>query len=104
MPGQTVISNCGTPTEILSKFLDYHLQPIMEQGETYIRDIRDFLVTTDVIEFYPNIPHSEGLDILKKQYEKYSNKKLSTEDIYKIADIVLKNNLLEFHSKFYKKT
>ena len=76
----------------------------MKQGETYIRDIRDFLVITDVIEFYPNIPHIEGLDILKKQYEKYPNKKLSTEDIHKIADIVLKNNLLEFHSKFYKKT
>ena len=48
------------------------------------------------------LPHSEGLDILKKQYENYPNKKVSTEDIVKMADFVLKNNLFELDSKFYK--
>ena len=42
------------------------------------------------------------MDILKKQYENYPNKKVSTEDIVKMADFVLKNNLFEFDSKFYK--
>ena len=28
-PGPPVISNCGTPTEKASEFLDHHLQPIM---------------------------------------------------------------------------
>ena len=89
----------------------------MKQGESYIRDTGDFLaklkaagevtkgailVTADVVGLYPSIPHSEGLDILKKQYENYPNKKVSTEDIVKMADIVLKNNLFEFDSKFYK--
>ena len=55
----------------------------MKQGESYVRDTGDFLakckaagevtqgtilVTADV-GLYPSIPHSEGLDILKKQYE-----------------------------------
>ena len=44
----------------------------------------------------------EGLDILKKQYENYPNEKVSTEDVVKMADFVLKNNLFEFNSKFYK--
>ena len=39
---------------------------------------------------------------LKKQYENYPNKKVYTEDIGKMADFVLKNNLFEFVSKFYK--
>ena len=43
-----------------------------------------------------------GLNILKKQYEKYPNKKLSTEDLGKMADFVLKNNLFDFDCKFYK--
>ena len=62
----------------------------MKQGETYIRDTGDFLaklkaagedpkgailVTADDVGFYTSIPRSEGLDILKKQYEKYPNKK-----------------------------
>ena len=29
VPGRTLISNCGTPTEKASEFLDYHLKPIM---------------------------------------------------------------------------
>ena len=78
--GRPVISNCGTPTEKVSKFLDHHLQPIMKQGESYIRNIGNFLaklmtagevpkeailVTADVVGLYPSIPHNEGLDILK---------------------------------------
>ena len=30
VPGCSVISNCGTPTEKASEFLDHHLQPIMK--------------------------------------------------------------------------
>ena len=59
-------------------------------------------MTADVVGLYPSILHSEGLDILKKQYENYATEKVSTEDIVKMADFVLKNNLFEFDSKFYK--
>ena len=111
-----IVSNCGTPNEC-SEFLDHHLQLIMKQRESYISDTVDFLakikaagevpkgailVTADVVGLYPSIPHSEGLDILKKQYENYPNKKVSTEDIVKMADFILKNNLFEFDSEFYK--
>ena len=82
VPGRPVISNCGTPTEKVSEFLDHHLQPIMKQGGSYIRDTGDFLaklkaagevpkgpilVTADIVGTYHNIPHSEGLDIIKNQ-------------------------------------
>ena len=85
VPGRPVISNCGTPTEKDSEFLDHLLQLIMKQGESYIRDIGDFLaklkaagdvpkgailVTAYVVGLYLSILHSEGLDILKRQYEK----------------------------------
>ena len=114
VPGRPV-SNCGAPTEKVSEFLDHHLQPIMKQGESYIRDTGDFLakledagevlkgailVTADFVGLYPSIPHSEGLDILIKQYENYPNKKVSREDIVKMADFVLKNNLFELDSQF----
>ena len=32
VPGRTVISNCGAPTEIVSEFLDSHMQPIMRKS------------------------------------------------------------------------
>ena len=90
----------------------------MKQRETYIRGTGDFLAklkaagevpkganlaTVDVVGIYPRfIPHSEDLEILKKQYENYLSKKASTEDIGKMAAFALKNNLFEFDSKFYK--
>ena len=81
VPGRMVISNCRIPNEKVSEFLDHHSQPLMKQGESYKRDTGDFLATlkaagevakgvillaADVLGLYPSIPHSEGLDILKK--------------------------------------
>ena len=43
VPGRPVISNCGTPAETVSEFLDHQLQPIMKQGNSYIKDTGNFL-------------------------------------------------------------
>ena len=77
VPGRPVISNCGTPTERASEFLDYHLKPIMQIGKSYIKDSGCFinkiknlqnilegavLVTADLVGLYPIIPHEVGLN------------------------------------------
>ena len=46
IPGRPVISNCGTPTENVSQFLDHHLQPIAKQGESSIRGAGHFFSKT----------------------------------------------------------
>ena len=81
VPGRPVISNCGTPTEKISEFLDTQLKPIMQKSWSYIKDSGDFirkvrnltdipedaiLVTADVMSLYPNIPQQAGLEALKK--------------------------------------
>ena len=43
VPDRPVISNCGTPTEKVSEFLDSHPQPIMRKGFSYIKDSGDFV-------------------------------------------------------------
>ena len=43
VPGRPIISNCGTPTEKVSEFLDHHLQPVMKSGKSYVKDTGDFL-------------------------------------------------------------
>ena len=42
IPGRPVISNCGTPTEKVSEFLDLHLKPVMQSGKSYIKDSAHF--------------------------------------------------------------
>ena len=83
----------------------------MKQGESYVKDTGDFLeklkrvgeipkgailVTVDVVGLYSSIPHDRGLEVLRKQYSKFKDKIVPTEDIIKIADFVLKNNRFEF--------
>ena len=84
-------SNCGTHTEKVSEFLDFHLKPIMRNGNSYIRDSSHFLeriknihpisdnamlVTVDVLESYPSIPHSACINYLKKTLQNRVNKHL----------------------------
>ena len=85
VPGRPVISNCRAPTEKCSKFLGYHLKPLMQKGWSYIKDSGDFikktrnlgsvpedaiLVTADVVGLYPSIPHEVGLKALREVLDK----------------------------------
>ena len=93
VPRWPVISNCGTPTEKASEFLDHHLKQVMQDGESYIKDAGDFLnkirrinaiperailVTADVVGLYPSIPHQAGLEALKEALDKRKTHKVPT--------------------------
>ena len=43
VPDRPVTSNCGTPTEKVSEYLDYIFKPIMQHSWSYIKDAGDFL-------------------------------------------------------------
>ena len=63
---------------------------------------RVILVTADVVGLCPSIPHTEGLEVLSKQYDKFLQKKAPTEDIIKMVDFALKNYFFKFNSKFFQ--
>ena len=84
VPGRPGTSNCGTPKEKASEFLDFRLKPLMQSGWSYILDYGDFinkikrlgkvpgdsfLVTTDAVGLCPSIPHKEGILALKSKSE-----------------------------------
>ena len=113
VPGRPVISNCGTPTEKVSEFLDSHLQSIMRKCLSYVKDSGDFiskikrigsvpanaiLVTADVVGLYTSISHGVGLKALKEALDKREQKKIPTEDLLNMAEFVLKSNFFEFNS------
>ena len=89
----------------------------MQKGKSYIRDSGHFLekiknistlpenailVTADVVGLYPSIPHQAGLSTLKEALENRSVKKIPTENLIKMAEFVLKNNLFEFNNKVFQ--
>ena len=107
VPGHPIISNCGTPTEKVSEFLDHHLQPVMKSGKSYVKDTGDFLekikslgripedaflVTADVVGVYPSIPHDVGLKAIYEKLGERSDKKVPSTDLVDMAEFVLKSN------------
>ena len=112
VPGRPVISNCGFYTENISSFLDHHLQPIAQKVNSFIKDTNHFLrkikslgqlpegailCTIDVVGLYPNIPHEEGLASLRKFLDARMEKKVTTEALLELIEIVLKN-IFQFSS------
>ena len=98
--GRPAISNCGTPTEKVSEFLDHHFKPVMQSGWSYIRDSGGFLkkiknvsnisanaisVRSDVVGLYPKIPDNAGLKSLSNMLEARKHKAVSTEDVVKMT-------------------
>ena len=57
------------------------------------------LVTVDVVGLYPSIPHEVGLRAFKEVLDRREEKKISTEDLAKMAEFVLKNNYFEFNGQ-----
>ena len=54
VPGRPVISNCGTATERLSEFLDFHIQPLVEGVPSVIKDSTHFLKRLEDLGHIPS--------------------------------------------------
>ena len=111
VPGRRLISNNGTATERISSFLDFHLKNIIPTIPHILDDTRDFLyrieqlqnipegtllVSFHVVGIYPHTPHDEGLQIMKKYLDKREDQSVTSKNLYKLAEIVLKHNYFEF--------
>ena len=92
--GRPVISNSGTITEHISEYLDHHLNPLVSQSRSYVKDTNHFLsrlsklgkipegallCTVDVVGLYPSIPHGEGLEAIREALDRRKNPGVATE-------------------------
>ena len=117
VPGRPVISNSGYYTENMSAFLEDHLKPIVQKIKSYIKDTNDFLrkldalpsllyniilCTIDVVGLYPNIDLEDGLVAMRKALDAREDKTVSTDSLIELAECVLKNNIFEHNTFFYK--
>ena len=78
----------------ISKYVDYHLQPIVKEIPSYVKDTQNFfeklekvkdipqeslLVTLHVKSLRTNIPNNEAIKAVKESFEKYKEKTVSTK-------------------------
>ena len=113
-PLRPVINSINCYTSEILRFVD-HLQPLVREMPSYIKDTNVFiskinkfpvppnslLVTMDVKSLYTSIPNNEGIASVKKKYDRYLKKTIPTKIITTFLALILTLNNLIFNSKFY---
>ena len=118
-PGRPIISGNDSPTEKISQMIDIILQPFVPKIRSYVKDTTHFLqqieeieieasddiilCTLDVTSLYTNIPHAEGIKVIKEllQKERPTSFKPSNDSIIKLLEVVLTKNNFMFNGKHY---
>ena len=102
-PERPVINSIECHTSKISRFADHHLQPMVKQIPSYIKDTNDFidkvnnfsvpvnsiLVNMDVRSLYTSIPNHEGIAATKKSYDSYVHKTIPTKIITTFPKLIL---------------
>ena len=113
--GRPIISGCDGPTERISAFVDFLLQPIARVQPSYLKDTTDFinfvektklpcntiLVSMEVTSLYTNIPQVEGINTVCEAYEEFhlGNPPLPTRYVRELLSFILKENSFQFTGK-----
>ena len=115
-PGRPVVSPVNCHITINSKYVDYHLQPIVNVVPSNVKDTQDFLkklekvsqesllVALDVKPLYTNVSNNEGIKAVKESYEIYKEKTVSAKVIIIFFRLILTLNNFVFHCIHYLQT
>ena len=120
-PGRPIISQIGTITEYIGRYIDHFLVPIVQKQHTYIRDSSDFiqkiesikpqdnclLCSFDISQMFTNCPIEEILSAVRVAYDafdksQYKIKYPSTDDLVFLLGNVLQYNIFEFNDQLYQ--
>jgi hypothetical protein len=63
----------------------------LEQGE--------FMFTMDVVSLYPSVPRDKAREAMRKNLDRRGAKKIPTEDLLELADMVLDGNEFSFEER-----
>ena len=115
-PGRPIVSSNSHPTERLSHFVEYYLQPLVHKLPSFVKDTNDFLnklltignlpansllVTLDVSSLYTNIPHKEGINACEHFLRTSSHKTIPTSTLCDLIRMILTMNNFSFNDNHY---
>ena len=116
-PTRVYISGIGTPTEGVAGLVEAELQEGVESQTSYIQDTADFLrrmeelgaleedefmFTMDIVALYPSVPREKTREAMRENLERRRTKKIPTEDLLELGDLVLRSNEFSFEGERYR--
>ena len=101
-----------TLTFNISKYVDYHLQPIVKEIWPYVKDTKDFIENLKQIEEVPkdsllvtfdvkSLNINKGIKAVKEADDRHLNKIISTKVILPFLSFILTLNYFIFNSVNY---
>ena len=114
-PERPIISGSGIITEGIAEYVHYHIKYLVTQHDSYIQDTPAFLrmiekinqgtklklnvliATMDVSALFTNIIHTEDMSCMQEALNTRKSIKVPTEFIIQLMNIILNNNIFEFH-------
>lgn len=117
--GVRPLVNCANTTlSVISKFIDYTLQPFINTHFSFIKDSQNLmqkltnlkcdsnttLFSADFESLYTNIPLDEAIEIISDFISKIPNTEFSGYGFKKLLELILKNNFFYYKFKKNKKS
>ncbi len=113
--GRPIVSDCGSETYNICKFIDYFLKPLATKHPSYIQDtydfvdkIRDriipqdaFIVTGDITALYTNMDIDRSLAVVREAFFLNPDTARPDQDILALLEIALRFNYFEFANKLF---
>lgn len=114
-PGRPIVSDCDSETYYTAEYLDYFLNPLSTGHASYIKDTYDFvdkvkrievpidsfLFSIDIDSLYTNIDIGEGINSIRRIFQKYPDKRRPEKELLQLLEINLTRNDFEFNGDFY---
>ena len=116
IPGRPIVASNNSPTENISKFVDFHLKPLVHHIPSFVQDTSDFLrkifkftnlpantilASLDVTTLYTNIPHAEGIEACRSSLDNRQLCSPPTDDITSLIELILTKNSFQFDHSHY---
>ena len=112
-PGRPIISAIGSPTEKISQFVDFFLQPMLPKMKSYVKDTGHFLYllekigplpdniiigTLDVTSLYTNVPLNGAKEAVQKilSDERNPDSNPSNQSLIKLLEMIFSMNNFTF--------
>ena len=115
-PGRPIVSSNGHPTERISEFVSFHLNPLVQSLPSYVKNTTHLLnilkeidvlptnaiiVALDVSSLYTNIPTNEGINACRIALDKQTDKSVPTESICDLTRMILTMNNFVFNNEHF---